>query len=192
VETVTVGLPNQIQAELVLASQAFVNESVFVVDLSYPIPEVVEWAVPEGAMVLTQNNDELELHFTAPGEYEVGITVFKENCWSEQVKKILVLEKDGLIAEGNQSEDNPSSIEEFIVYPNPTSGMFNVDVRLGEVGNVGLRVFGLANNNLILQRQSVGKGHHNIPMNIEGLPSGIYLVILETPFGTALRKLILR
>lgn len=192
VETVTVGLPNQIQAELALASQAFVNESVFAVDLSYPIPDEVAWTVPEGALVLARNNDELELHFTAPGEYEVGITVFKENCWSEQVKKILVLEKDGLIAEGNQSKDNPSSIEEFIVYPNPTSGMFNVDVRLGEVGNIGLRVFGLANNNLILQRQSVGKGHHNIPMNIEGLPSGIYLVILETPFGTALRKLILR
>ncbi|AWX43039.1 hypothetical protein HME9304_00026 [Flagellimonas maritima] len=192
VKGTTVGLPDQIQAEFAVASQVFVNETIVAVDLSYPVPETVEWTVPETALVLKQDNDELELRFTSTGEYEVGIKVFKDNCWSQRTKKIIVLEKDGLIGGETEAAGNEDRIEEFIVYPNPTTGAFTVDIKLGKVGNIGLRVFGFANNNLILQTQSGGAKHYDIPMNIEGLPSGIYVIVLETPYGTALRKLILQ
>ncbi len=132
VKGTTVGLPDQIQAEFAVASQVFVNETIVAVDLSYPVPETVEWTVPETALVLKQDNDELELSFTSPGEYEIGIKVFKDNCWSQKTKKIIVLEKDGLIGGETETAGNEDRIEEFIVYPNPTIGAFNVDIKLGK------------------------------------------------------------
>ncbi len=191
-ETTTVGLPNQIKAEFALASQVFVDETAMAIDLSYPIPEEVEWIIPESVLVLSENNDELEVRFTTPGEYEIGIKVIKENCWSIQTKSVLVLTKDTLVGEEARELETHDKIEAFIVYPNPSNGRFNVDIRLSKPGNIGLRIFGFANNNLIFQTQSGGAGTYDIPINIQGLSAGIYVVILETPYGNALRKLILR
>ena len=73
-----------------------------------------------------------------------------------------------------------------------SNGRFNVDVRLTKPGNIGLRIFGFANNNLIFQTQSGGADTYDIPINIHGMSAGMYVVILETPYGNALRKLIIR
>ncbi|MBS9463141.1 hypothetical protein KIM67_12030 [Flagellimonas sp. 389] len=188
----TVGLPDQIKAEFAMASQSFVDENIIAVDLSYPLPDTVEWSVPEGAIVTERNNDELGITFTEPGEYEIGVTVYREDCWSTSTKRILVLENTltGII---NESEEvSREGIEHFVVYPNPTTGQFYADIGLSEIGNISLKVFGFANNNLMLQELAGGEHNYNIPMNIEGLPSGIYVVVLETPVGNSLRKLILR
>ncbi|WP_262483178.1 hypothetical protein [Arenibacter troitsensis] len=37
-----------------------------------------------------------------------------------------------------------------------------------------------------------GERSYNIPFNISGLPSGVYAVLLETPYGNSLRKIILK
>jgi len=37
-----------------------------------------------------------------------------------------------------------------------------------------------------------GESTYNIPFDISGLPSGVYAVLLETPFGNSLRKVILK
>ncbi|MEM7486299.1 MAG: hypothetical protein AAF348_13920 [Bacteroidota bacterium] len=188
----TVGLPDQIRAEFAMASQAFVDENIIAVDLSHPLPDTVEWSVPEGVIVTQQNNDELGLTFTEPGEYEIGITVYKKECWSTLTKRILVLE-NSLNGTVDESEVTlREGIERFVIYPNPTTGQFYADIGLTENGSVSLKVFGFANNNLILQELMGGGEDYNIPMNIEGLPSGIYVVVLETPMGNSLRKLILR
>ncbi|MEQ8218107.1 MAG: hypothetical protein RH981_07730 [Arenibacter sp.] len=37
-----------------------------------------------------------------------------------------------------------------------------------------------------------GESSYYIPFDISGLPSGVYAVVLETPFGNSLRKVILK
>jgi len=188
--SVILGQPGQTNAEFAMSSQIVAGETVLAVDLSYPIPDELEWVVPEEAIVLRMNSDELELVFNQPGEYEVGIEAYRGDCLSTETKKILVLEGDGISDDVLEEETN-KKIEYFVIYPNPSNGKFTVAVSLGIPSDISLKVFGLANNNLIGQEQAFGKDEYEIPMDISGLPSGLYVVVLETQFGISIQKLIL-
>ncbi|RIV42060.1 T9SS type A sorting domain-containing protein [Flagellimonas pelagia] len=189
--SITIGLPGQSNADFAITSRAFVDESVLAVDLSYPVPDQVEWVIPEEAIVLSKDADQLEIAFQQPGEYEVGIKVYRDDCLSTETKTIVILESDGTIPK-DQQESKDDHIEHFVLYPNPTNGKFMVDIVLREPSSVGLQVFGLANNTLIRHEQVFGSDSYQIPMDISGLPSGLYVVVMETQFGYSLQKVILK
>jgi hypothetical protein len=182
---------NEINAEFAVSSQVFVGESLIAVDISYPLPETQQWILPEGATVLKQDSDEAELVFTAPGEYEISIITHIGECWAQQTKKVLVMEKDALTLEDGEN-DPRKLIEDFIIYPNPTSGEFVADINLSERGNISIKIFNFANNALMASEKARGESSYSLPFDISGLPSGVYAVVLETPFGNSLRKVILK
>lgn len=185
----TLGQPDQSYADFTMSTQALVGENVLAVDLSYPIPDELEWVVPEEAIVLNKTSDELEMVFNQPGEYEVGVLAYKGDCLSSTTKKIIILESN--IANEESVDNKAKSIEYFIVYPNPTTGLFNAGIQLSESGTINLKLFGLANNNLILHEQAFGNMNYDIPMDISGLPSGLYVLVLESQFGSSIQKVIL-
>ncbi len=181
---------DEINAELAVSSQAFTNENIIAVDISYPLPEAIEWKLPLGAEIITQNSDEVEFSFNQPGTYDIGIITKRGNCIAEKVKTIIIAEKDGVIVE-DFSKNEQKIIEEFIVFPNPTNGEFTAEVNLTEQGSISIKVFSFANNQLIAQERDRGKSSYKIPFNLSGVPTGIYAVLLETPYGSTLRKIII-
>ena len=181
----------EISAEFAVSSQIFVGEPLILVDISYPLPERLEWIIPEEATVVKKDNDEAELVFNSPGEYEIGIITHRGPCSAQQTKKVLVLAKDATVNE-EEIEFNKKVVENFVVFPNPTSGQFNTQINLTERGNVSIRVFSFANNALIASEKARGESSYNISMDISGKPAGVYAIVLETPYGTSLRKIILK
>ncbi|MEO0526812.1 MAG: T9SS type A sorting domain-containing protein, partial [Bacteroidota bacterium] len=182
---------DEINAEFAVSSQVFVGEALIAVDISFPLPDTLEWIIPDEATVLNQDSDELELVFSEPGEYEVGIRTTKGDCIAMQQKKVLVLAEDGTVADGN-TENGSKLIEEFIVYPNPTTGRFTADVNLTERGNISIKVFNLTSNALRASEKARGETTYSIPFDLSGLPSGVYAVLLETPYGDTVRKIIIQ
>ncbi|MET7030090.1 T9SS type A sorting domain-containing protein [Sediminicola luteus] len=182
---------DEISAEFAVSSQVFVGEPLILVDISYPLPERLEWIIPEEATVVKKDNDEAELVFNSPGEYEIGIITHRGPCSAQQTKKVLVLAKDATVSE-EEIEFNKKVVENFVVFPNPTSGQFNTQINLTERGNVSIRVFSFANNALIASEKARGESSYDISMDISGKPAGVYAVVLETPYGTSLRKIILK
>lgn len=180
-----------ISAEFAMSSQVFVGEPLILVDISYPLPERIDWILPEEATVVKSDTDEAELVFSVPGEYEIGIIAYRGPCTAQQTKKVLVLAKDGTVNE-QAEEFNQKTVEDFILFPNPTNGQFNAQINLTERGNISIKVFSFANNALIASENARGESSYNILMDISGKPAGVYAVVLETPYGTSLRKLILK
>ncbi|WP_175609837.1 T9SS type A sorting domain-containing protein [Zobellia uliginosa] len=183
--------PEEIDAEFAASTQVFVNETVVAVDISYPLPDKSEWILPDEATILKTDNDEAEFRFDQPGEYEIGIVTSRGDCWAQQTKKIIVLEADATIKKEN-TENGKKLIDEFIVYPNPSSGEFTADVTLSERGNISIKVFSLANNALIASKKDRGESSYNIPFDLSAFPAGVYAVLLETPYGKTLRKVIIK
>lgn len=161
------------------------------VDISYPIPEMVEWIVPGNASIKAKDGDELELLFSEPGEYEIGIITKRGLCEAIQTKKVLVLEKDLPLISKN---DGPSQkrVNDFIIYPNPANGKFTADISLNEASEVSLKIFSFANNTIIDHKIRKGEKVYSIPFDLSGIPSGVYAVLLETPYGNALRKVVIK
>ena len=181
----------EIDANFAVSSQVFVNESFVAVDISYPLPESIEWIVPTEAKINKQNTDEIELSFSQPGEYEIQIITKLGNCIAQQTKKIIVIKNDASIPVGN-TDSGRKLVEDFVVYPNSNSGKFTADIRITERGNVSVKVFSFANNALIASKKARGETTYSIPFDISGLPAGVYAVLLETPYGTSLRKVIVK
>ncbi len=181
----------EINAEFAMSSQVFVGEKVLGVDISFPLPETIEWVFPEEATVIKQDTDEIELTFKEAGEYEIGIITTRGDCIAQKTKKIIVVEKDATIQE-EDTENGKKLIEEFLIYPNPTSGKFTADVNLTERGNISIKVFSLTNNAMMASEKDRGKTAYSIPFDLSGLPSGVYAVLLETPYGDTLRKIVIK
>ncbi len=180
---------NEIDAEFAVSSQVFTGEVLVAVDISFPLPEVVEWQVPEGVTVVKQDSDEVELIFDQAGEYEITLVTQRGDCIAQKTKKVLVIAKDGSV---NEDDDSRKLVEDFIIYPNPTTGRFTADVSLSERGNISIKIFNFANNAMMASERGTGDTSYSIPFDLSGMPSGVYAVLLETPYGSSLRKIIVR
>jgi hypothetical protein len=120
-----------------------------------------------------------------------GIITKIGQCFAQQTKKVLVTENE-VLTEGDGQADPRKLIEGFIIYPNPTDGKFTTDVTLSERGNISIKIFNFVNNALMASEKDRGASSYTIPFDISGLPSGVYAVLLETPYGNSLRKVILK
>lgn len=181
----------EINAEFAMSSQVFVGESLIAVDISFPLPESQEWVIPQGATIVKTDSDEAELIFNEPGEYEIGIITQIGDCTAQRFKKVLVVANENKEAT-NGNTDPRKQLEDFIIYPNPTDGRFTADIELSERGNISIKVFNFANNALMASEKGRGSTSYTIPFDLSGLPAGVYAVVLETPFGNSLRKVILK
>lgn len=183
---------DEIDAQFAMSSQIFTGETLILVDISFPIPDTVEWLIPSGATLLEEDTDSAEIRFDEAGEYQISMLTTKGSCTAIQTKKVLVLDQDGLIdPEGTSDGPNAKQIEDFILYPNPSSGTFTADVKLTDRGSISIRVFSFANNLIMADEKRQGEVSYAIPFDLSGMPSGVYAVVLETPYGTSLRKIII-
>jgi len=182
---------DEISAEFAVSSQVFIGETLIAVDISYPLPESMHWILPKEATVLHTDEDQAQIVFNEVGEYEIGIETSRGNCVARQIKKVLVLEKSASDLDGT-NKNNHKQIDDFILYPNPTTGKFTANVSLTEREAISLKVFSFANNAIMASEKARGQQEYSIPFDLSGLPSGVYAVLLETPYGNALRKIIIK
>lgn len=177
-----------INAEFAVSSQVFLNEKFIIVDISNPIADSIEWILPSEATVVSKNKDYAELSFNKVGEYELTLNTKKGNCTANQTKKIVVVEGEYA---------NPDSTDlkkkfDLKIYPNPSNGIFTVDVTLDKVMPAHIKVYNLTNNMIIDSKYEEGKDAYKFNFNLSGLPSGVYFVLVESQQGNQLRKVIIQ
>ncbi|WP_340201819.1 T9SS type A sorting domain-containing protein [Ascidiimonas sp. W6] len=181
----------EISAVFLAATQVFTNENLVAIDVSSPVPDSVEWLIPDGASVVSQNQDFVELYFENPGTYDLSLLTRLGDCRAIQTKSIIVLEAEEF-EEDDKNEGSVRNIQEFLLFPNPSDGRFAVKVVLKDIKDISIKVFGLSNNILLEQKIEKGKNAYEIPFDLTNVPSGMYAVVLETPYGNAIRKLIIQ
>ncbi|WP_034247692.1 T9SS type A sorting domain-containing protein, partial [Aquimarina atlantica] len=137
-----------------------------------------------------QDQDLIELYFDKPGEYDISMISKLGDCQDTSTQKVLVLQKE-ITEDQNQDNQNQQlgNIREFNVYPNPSDGKFFVKVALKEQKDISIKVFSLANNAILTQTKQSGKKQYEIPFTLQ-VPSGVYAIVLETPYGNDIRKVI--
>ncbi len=188
--TITVAVSDQqIDADFLVLSQAFTGNEVTLVNVSVPKGEKVEWSIPESTTItkIEDSVDRLKVIFDEPGTYEFVMRTYQGECYAEYTKKLVVEKATEL---PNVGDARKPFIEEFLVYPNPTDGNFTVKVVLAEAASIVLRVFSLTHNQVEYEQRKDGLTAYEIPVHMT-VSSGAYVLVLETPEGDEIRKIII-
>lgn len=176
----------EIDAQLILTSQAFVGEDIVLINVSNPISEKVEWNIPSNVTIVQKTDEGLVLRFPAPGNYDISLISNEGNCKKVATKTVNVLKARDLTDIGETK--NPF-VKEFVVYSNPNKGKFTVDVELEKESEISLRLFSLGANSVVADKLLKGQKEYEVlyDMNVS---AGIYVLLLETPKAKRIQKVI--
>ena len=189
VDAITISSQNTpISAEFAMSSQVFTNEVFTIIDISNPRPDSIEWKLPAEAIVKTKNKDFAEISFPKIGEYEITMSSKKGNCTATQAKKVLVIDGE------YKDPDSTDTMKNFElkIYPNPSDGIFTVDVTLDKVMPATVKIFSLINNSIIASKSETGKQTYIFDFNLNGMIPGVYFILIESQQGSKLRKIIIQ
>ncbi|WP_335966827.1 T9SS type A sorting domain-containing protein [Galbibacter sp. PAP.153] len=177
-----------IDADFLITSQAFVGQEVVLVNVSSPLGEGTEWHVPDGVTVVSESNEAIILKFKETGSYEVRLRTLEGDCYQDYTKQIVVEEPTELYDIG---EAEQPFLKKFLVYPNPNDGNFTVKVELSETADVALRLISLLTADVSDTRNMINSNSYSEPYSM-ALASGTYILLLETPKGNEVRRVIIK
>jgi len=82
---------------------------------------------------------------------------------------------------------------ELDLFPNPSTGLFNVSVDLDAPTSVSMTLYDSAGRMVkqVLQKAPLGAGTHSVEVNLTAVPTGIYFMQVETEQRSVYRKVIL-
>ncbi|WP_298778371.1 T9SS type A sorting domain-containing protein [uncultured Polaribacter sp.] len=176
-----------INSQFLITTQAFAEEDILLINTSNPISTNVQWILPNEAQIIEENNETITLRFDIPGAYEITLRSFQGNCFQDYTKPVIVEEARDLPDIGDA--DTPFIID-FVTYPNPTTGEFEVNITLLEEASISLRLFSLVSNVPLDDRYAHSASEYNLKYNVS-LSTGIYFLLLETAKGNEIRKIII-
>lgn len=176
-----------IHADFLLTTQAYTDQEVILVNVSAPMGERVEWTLPEGATLIAESDEQLMLMFENEGPYDIMLTSHQGDCYETYTKTILV---QPAIESAVIATASSNFVEEFIVYPNPAGGAFKAKVTLADEANVTLKIVNLVTG-VIMDEQTGDSNREYLMEYTMSLPTGVYLMMLETIQGTDTRKLVI-
>ena len=176
-----------INAQFLVTSQAFAGEQIIIINTSDPIPEDGDWFLPQQAKIVETTEDTIVLIFDNPGVYEITLRSYQGNCYLDYTKSIVV--QEARILPEIDDTDAPM-ITEYTLYPNPSSGVFNVDITLAQEAMASLRLYGIADGILHDDRELQGSNQYEEKYNLN-LPAGTYILLLETYNAYQIRRIII-
>lgn len=175
----------EIDASLVVATRVPQGGEVRIANISNPTPEAVTWIVPDGATVVEETDEYIDLIFDNLGEYQIGITGYQGNCFQTSYEPVEVVDPSELT--DYETPDEPY-IMQFMVTPNPNNGAFTVTVELREAGNFQLVLYN-GQGNVITQKDYTREESISEDFDVAAVTgTGIHLLQLVTDEGYAVFK----
>lgn len=100
---------------------------------------------------------------------------------------------DNLYIQQDPTGVEPSLTNEFSAYPNPTTGKVNLNFTLAKNLEVAISVWDMTGRSVMNQNLgNQNEGRHQVELNLESSPDGIYLVRLKTNQGEKITKVLIK
>ncbi|MCS3802075.1 hypothetical protein [Niastella sp. OAS944] len=183
---------SMINTEFIVSTQAFVNESVTLVNLSQPRTDSVKWLIPSAGNVIRpvlETNDKCELIFSDTGRYAITMQAYyASGCVDDTTKNVIVLNRSGAVTSGSQSD---AYLKAAVIRPNPNNGTFKVDLNFSEITRARLRLINSLTNAIVDDRVILGLKDYSLDYNVNALNWGVYMLVIDSAKGSFVYKVII-
>lgn len=176
--------------QFMLATHAYSEATVVLVNTSPTKPQAVEWIIPNNnnIQVINKTNDYLELKFLTTGSYEIGLKGIQGDCVKTFYKNVVVEENNSGV---NLTSAKATNITEFNILPNPNNGIFQVLVGLGKEESIKIRILDMVSHEVFPSITQPQATYFVVPFSAS-IPAGMYLVILETGDEVMVKRMIVK
>jgi hypothetical protein len=170
-----------LKASFMIPKEAIAGDTVVIIDISWPMPERIEWNYPPDMTVLQDNGDILYGKFNSAGTYEVNLATHLGECYDQISKTITILEEQDNGEGGRLGYEE--YVKSFTLYPNPNSGSFHVGVELIEEMPITVSVWHSPSGIMIKKVQQNGEKIYQLYFDLRPLTSGTYVLRLDYENG---------
>jgi len=176
--------------QFMLTTHAYREATVVLVNTSPTQPQTVEWVIPNSPdiQVMNKTKDFLELKFSKIGSYEIGLKGTQGECEETFSKKVIVEENTKGV---NLNPEKASNVREFTILPNPNNGVFKVLVGLEKAATINVRIVDMISHEAHPAVKMTPSTFFTIPYSTS-LPSGTYLIILETGNEALVKRMLVQ
>ncbi|WP_299108791.1 T9SS type A sorting domain-containing protein [uncultured Tenacibaculum sp.] len=182
----------EIISDFAVSTQVFTNEYFVAVNISDITPEEVEWIVPNDAVIKESSKGFVELKFEEAGEYEITMIARIGACEATKTKRVIVIDReiDPDIVPGEEEDNKSPMITNLVIYPNPSSGKFAVDIELKEESFVSIKVLEMLSGNIVDAKTMDSDKEYKVDYDLKLIP-GVYFVLIETKDQRIIQKIII-
>lgn len=176
--------------QFMIATHAYVEASVKLVNTSPTKPQSVEWIIPNdpSIQIIEKNDDYLEVKFANTGSYQFGLKGKQGECEKTFYKDVIVEQNlSGVELEPARI----SNIKEFTIVPNPNHGVYKVIVKLYKEADIKIRLMDMVSHEPFAPKTVSKATEFEVPFDYQ-IPSGNYLIILETQGEALVKKMIVQ
>ena len=166
---------NIIDANFLIPSKASVGDTIVLIEMSWPVPQDIQWHYPASFIPIYQNEYSIYLVPQKVGIDTIGLISFVSVC-SQYIEKTIIIEPA-------RDKEKPiysavETITKFTAYPNPNRGSFTVDVVLTDESEVLVELYSVYGKRLVV-KQGRGFSSYKFDFNLNLMP-GIYLVRISS------------
>ena len=173
-----------LQADMLLPSEAAVGDTLVIFELSNLPLDSLRWEYDPAVFERIDIVDDdynlpyvLQLRCLQTGIYNIALTAYSGGCYAPAVKQVEIVEA------GERDDDDEWGaydplIQSLIQYPNPTNGLFTVELELREPAEARFVIFEVASGICVDQRTETGADYYKIDYNLTYLPTGVYALIV--------------
>ena len=178
----------EINANFLLQSDAYVGDTIVMIEISWPLPESIEWACPDGVNIIEDGGDEIMFVADEVGSYNIGLTTYNDICTEQTFKSITVNPKDQKpLAEVH---DKGKIIKSANVYPVPATGPFNLDIELNEDHDVNIEIVHVSGK-IHTVRHMKGDRHYILNFSNADMNAGIHTINITSGNESVTKKLVI-
>lgn len=168
-----------LQAEFIMPSEIIAGDTLVAIDISWPLPERVEWNYPSTFTIINSNSPDVLFAIAhEAGSFNIGMESFLAECHDFREKELIVLIEDKG-SDGGRLGYIGDLIQQFSVSPNPNDGRFEVNLFLSEEKSIRLQIISFPTGVIEAQFEGPITHYHNVEFDLSHLSQGMYFVLLK-------------
>jgi hypothetical protein len=180
-------------ADFLMAIQAFVGDTVVVLDISKPTPDQIIWTLPSQANTIENKMTKLTFVIGEKGDYTIKMLARKGECFNIKERQLGIFRKEDVDAtDPTLHYKDYNIIQSITTYPNPNFGKFTVDVVLTKAENADLTITRAGNAQVVYQESKKGQSSYTFEIALKNFAQGVYIVTVRAGVSTLFRNVVIQ